>query len=239
MRLNAFPKFALAAAALALVAWSATQASAEVEKAKENDAVVSAAAPKSEAEKTLLKLSQDGYSAMRFIHAARIALFNGKTETVPGLLHSAKASLEAAEKEAPTFALKINEMVRGRNVENESESGKIDLIPIDATLALADDYVPTPEKAAHIAKANEHLKKGQHKEALQELRLAEIDVNYTRILMPMKATTKHVEQAIKLLGDHKYYEANLALKAAEDGLTIDTVNVAEPVDKRPGKGASK
>jgi hypothetical protein len=239
MRLNIVSKPALAAAALALVAWSASPASAEVEKAKEKDAVVSAAAPKSEAEKTLLRLSQDGYSAMRSIRAARIALFNGKTETVSGLLHSAIASLHAAEKEAPTFTLKVNESVSGKSVEKESESGKVDLIPIDATLALADDYVLTPEKAAHIAKANEHLKKGQHKEALEELRLADVDLNYTRTLMPIKASTKHVEQAIKLLGEHKYYEANLALKAVEDGLTIDTVDVAEPLGAQSGKGAAK
>jgi len=47
--------------------------------------------------------------------------------------------------------------------------------------------------------------------------------------MPLKATAKHVDTAISLLKEHKYYEANLALKAAEDGLITDTVLLAEPV----------
>jgi hypothetical protein len=198
---------------------------------KTKDSVVSAASPKDEAEKTLMKLSQDGFSAMRSVRAARIALFNGKTESVSELLSAAKVSLEAAEKEAPSFMVKVNETLNGKNVENETETRKVDLIPIDATLAVADDYIPTNEKKLHIAKANEHFKKGQHKEAMNELRLAEVDLNYTRTLMPITATMKRVDQAIKLLAEHKYYEANLALKAAEDGLTVETVNLAEPVSK--------
>ncbi|MGE0236406.1 MAG: YfdX family protein [Methylocystis sp.] len=208
---------------------------------KTKDSVVSASNPKNEAEKTLMKLSQDGFSAMRSVRAARIALFNGKTESVSELMNAAKVSLEAAEKEAPSFAVKVNETVNGKNVENETETAKVDLIPIDATLAVADDYVPTNEKKLHIAKANEHFKKGEHKEAMNELRLAEVDLNYTRTLMPIKATIKRVDQAIKLLAEHKYYEANLALKAAEDGLTVETVNLAEPVAKHkaPAKPAKK
>ena len=31
--------------------------------------------------------------------------------------------------------------------------------------------------------------------------------------------------AEKLVNDHKYYEANLALKAAEDGIVIDAVDL--------------
>ena len=33
--------------------------------------------------------------------------------------------------------------------------------------------------------------------------------------------------ATKLMGEHKYYESNLALKAAEDGLRMDTVVLSE------------
>lgn len=218
----------------------AEQAAAASEKAK--DAVIAAAAPKDGAESALLHLSQDGFSAVRAVRAARIALFNGKPELVAQLLDSAETSLQAAEKEAPSFTVKVSETVNGKNAETATESEKLDLIPIDATLALADDYVPTHEKKAHIAKANEHFKKGEQKAAMEELRLAEVDLNYTRVLMPIEATKKHVDQARKLLGEHKYYEANLALKAVEDGLTVQTVNLIEPAGKRasaPQKPAAK
>jgi hypothetical protein len=217
----------------------AEQAAPASEKAK--DAVLSAAAPKDGADRALMHLSQEGFSAVRAVRAARIALFNGKPELVKQLLDSADASLQAAEKEAPSFTVKVSETVDGKNEGSATENGKVDLIPIDATLALADDYVPTHEKKNHIAKANEHFKKGQTKEAMEELRLADIDLNYTRILMPIDATKKHVDQAIKLLDEHKYYEANLALKAVEDGLTVQTMSLIEPMGKRapapqkPGK----
>jgi hypothetical protein len=44
----------------------------------------------------------------------------------------------------------------------------------------------------------------------------------------VKTTEENVEKAIGLLKNHKYYEANLALKAAEDGAVIDTVIASEP-----------
>lgn len=240
MKSNVFSKLMLATAILTVTASFSPSAFAQstvAQSEKTKDAVVSAATPKDQTEKTLMKLSQDGLSAIRSIRAARIALFNGKTESAPELLKHAKASLEASEKEAPSFAIKVNETIGGKNVESETENGKIDLIPIDATLAVADDYVPTNEKKAHIAKANEHFKRGQHKEAMEELRLAEVDVSYTRTLMPIKATTKRVDQALKLLGEHKYYEANLALKAAEDGLKVETVNLLEPTVKHANTAA--
>lgn len=230
MQTKAFTTTFRGLAFLAAFASLPAQSVAQIED-KAKDAVAAIAGPKDETEKTLFKLSQDGFSAMRTVRAARLALFNGKSDLVSDLLAKAKELLNQAEKEAPTFAIKTQESINGKNVGSDAETGKIDVIPIDASLALADDFVPTHEKKAHIAKANEHFKKGQAKEALDELRLGEIDVNYKRVLMPINATKKHVDQALKLIAEHQYYEANLALKAAEDGLTVDTINLAEPVGK--------
>ena len=84
-----------------------------------------------------------------------------------------------------------------------------------------------PRKKEHIAKANEHFKKGRAKEAIEELRLGEINVSYTRVMMPLTATKKCLADAMQLAKEHKYYEANLSLKAAEDGLILDSVGLAE------------
>ena len=46
---------------------------------------------------------------------------------------------------------------------------KVDMIPIDGSMALSDTFVPSAEKAAHIAKANEHFKTGNAKKGLDEL----------------------------------------------------------------------
>ncbi|HET9032284.1 MAG TPA: YfdX family protein, partial [Dokdonella sp.] len=94
-------------------------------------------------------------------------------------------------------------------------------------LMLADDFVMTPEKRAHIDKANAQLKSGDHDKAIDELKLAAIDVNYTRVWMPMEQSEKHLDKAIKLAKSGKYYEANLALKAIQDNLTVDSVSLDE------------
>ncbi|MFO1126214.1 MAG: YfdX family protein [Methylocystis sp.] len=199
------------------------------------DAGASAPAPKEVVERALMQLSQDGFAAIRAIRAARVALFNGNPESVSPLLDSAAASLRAAEKDATPFAVKVSETLNVKSGEIATQSQKLDLIPIDATLALADNYVPTSDKSAHIAKANQHLKMGEQMAAMDELRLAQVELKYTRILMPIEATKKHVDQAIQLLGERKYYEANLALKAVEDGLTVQTVNLvphSDPADSQ-------
>lgn len=52
-------------------------------------------------------------------------------------------------------------------------------------------------------------------------------MNYSRVLIPLASTSKHIEQAMKLIDDHKCYEANLALKAISDSLRVDLVNLTE------------
>ena len=112
-----------------------------------------------------------------------------------------------------------------KKADSKSASDKMDLIPIDGDIAIADTFVPSTEKKAHIDKANDHLKSGHSKEALEELRLGEVDVIFTRLLLPLESTKKRVADAEAFTKDHKYYEANLALKAAEDGLIVDAVDL--------------
>ncbi len=193
-----------------------------------------ASASREAAERALMQLSREGFSAVRAIRAARVELFNGSPESVSPLLDSAEASLRSAEKDATPFTVKVSETVNVKSRETATQSQKLDLIPIDATLALADDYVPTNENIAHIAKANQHIKMGEQPAAMEELRLAAVNLKFTRILMPIEATKKHVDEAIQLLRERKYYEANLALKAVEDGLTVETVTLVPPA----GKGAA-
>jgi len=39
---------------------------------------------------------------------------------------------------------------------------------------------------------------------------------------------KHVDKAIDLTNEQKYYEANLALKSAKYGLMVDSVKIVAP-----------
>lgn len=195
------------------------------------DYVGAAAQKADEAKPNPMKLSQEGYVAMRAVRGARIAIFNGEPQMADKMLETAKKAIEAAEKQASDSAAKSEADAKGSGTATASgdAQGSVDLVPIDGKLLVADDFVVTPEKKGHVDTANEHFEKGEHEKAIEELRLAEIDVTYQRVLMPLASTRKNIESALSLEKDHKYYEANLALKDAEDGLVVDTVSLIGPV----------
>lgn len=180
-----------------------------------------------QAEHGVVKLSDDGLHALRAIYAARLAIFEGLPKEAEKLLGQAKAALDAAAKTAQQIAFKSKKANTGT------------LIPIDAQLALADDFVYSPEKAQKIAKVNEHLKTGDSKKAVEVLREAGVYLNLTAVLLPLEPAVSAVDKAAKLIAEDKFYEANLALKAAEDGVIIDSQSFAEWLDAAPeptGKG---
>lgn len=157
------------------------------------------------------KVSSEANTAIRDLRWARVALFDGQPEAAKTYLGGVKKNLETAKKHGP-------EMV----------TEKSDYVPIDAWLVLSENFVATPEKNAKIKEANKNLKNGDKGKAVEVLRTADIDVSVSRMLMPLDATMKHVDTAIQLMSEHKYYEANLALKGAEDGV-VDSIMLAEPV----------
>lgn len=158
------------------------------------------------------KVSTEANTAMRDLRWARVSLFEGQPEAAKTYLDGVKKNLETAKKHAPEM---VNE--------------KSDYVPIDAWLVLSENFVATPEKSAKIKEANENLKNGDKGKAVEVLRTADIGVSVGTMLMPLDATMKHVDAAIQLMSEHKYYEANLALKGAEDGVVVDSIMLAEPV----------
>lgn len=220
----------IAASALALVFASSlmalpTWAQSDVNTPK---AAASEPAPSASSDaQAIMKFSEDGNRAIHDVNTARIAIFDGNPEAATDMLTKAKDSVAKAEKDAPTFAVTVTTKVGGHDVGTTSQTDKSQLVPVDAQLVLADDFVETPEKKQRIKNANEFFKNGKKKEALEELRLGDIAVIYKRVFMPIESTAKHIDQAIALMKDHKYYEANLALKAISDSLTVDSVKLNE------------
>ncbi len=156
-----------------------------------------------------LELSGNGFKVMRDVRAARVAIFNGDTKAAKKYVDDAVATMSDVKTESA-------KMTKGKDADPN-------LIPIDGQLVVADNFVSTPEKTAQIAKGNAALKKGDSKTAIEELKLAGVDIGFTRLLMPMKETTAHLNVANKMIGEEDFYEANMALKAAEDGMNVDTV----------------
>lgn len=175
---------------------------------------------------SIMRYSEDGGRAIREIGAARVAIFNGDTKLASELITRAKASVAKAEQEAPTFKVQNEESGKAGAA---NETVKAQMVPVDGDLVLAEDFVPTPDKRARIEKANEHFKNGNAKDALEELRLGDIAVMYTRAWMPLAGAAKHLDQAVKFMDAQKYYEANLSLKAIGDSITVNSVAINEAV----------
>jgi hypothetical protein len=213
---------------LMLAGWSSSSAT---------DAVITGSVKTKAPAQRTLKVSRDGFAAMRAIRAARIAIFDGEPKLAAKMLDKAKSDLDAAAKDDTKYVVDVKALVNGKTAGEDSATMKQNWIPIDGQIALADTFVPSPENAEHIKKANEHFQHGRSKEALEELRLGNIEVSFTRILMPLRGTTEKVAEALHLMGDQKYYEANLALKAAEDAMIVDSVSLIELPQTKPEKKA--
>ena len=178
------------------------------------------------AEKDFVKESEDALSSMQDVHGARLALFNGHPEKALTFVDAAVTRIDAASKEADQFAL-----------DTKAPKADDSYVPFDAGLSVVHSFEPTPEKVKQIAKAKKHMEQGEKKEAIESLKLAEIDVAVTTKMVPVKYAKEHIDRAAKLVADHKYYEANLALKAVDDAVLVETYAIdSVPKTKAEGKG---
>ena len=158
-----------------------------------------------------LRLSQDGYNVIRDVRAARVAIFNGDSAAAKQFVDEAKTDLNR---------VKVDDMVA---MKGGPGSPTPDLVPIDGQIFVADNFTTSTEKAQHIADTNKKIKQGKTDDAMHDLQLAKVDVGFTRVLMPLAKTREHVDVAANLIARDSYYQANMALKAVEDSLQVDTV----------------
>ena len=166
-------------------------------------------------DQSIIKTVAEAYNGMREIHAARLAIFNGDIETAIQYVNNAEKEFSVAEKSITDFQIKT-----------KSPSDNTDaFIPFDMKIELSEGFVPSEDKHSHIVKANEHLKKGEQHQAIEVLRLANIEVTVSAALLPAKTSINHVKDAVNLINDSKFYEANLALKAVEDSVILDYYSI--------------
>lgn len=201
------------------------------DQAKTADYAVTATKPAAVPSKAIKQLSQIGFDSVRAVRGARIAIFNGNTELAGKLVGTAEADVKLAEKDAGVLGKDGNFVVKAPADVGSNKTADDRFVPIDGQITLADDITATPEKAAALKKANNHLAKGEHQKAVEVLKLASVDVSFSRVMMPLAATQNHIQTAMDLIAKKQYYEANLVLKAVEDGLKIETVSLVETAPK--------
>jgi hypothetical protein len=200
------------------------------------------AAPTQAVVRDVGKLSQDGAQGFKDLQMARLAIFEADPGQAKAMIGKAQAAFEKAKTDDTQFMkaeadLKTPADLAGPKAKVQAtahETGsaskdQVAWVPVDAQLTLADNFVATPQKASAVHEANKNLAQGDQKGALEKLKLANVDVNFTMAVLPLNKTLADVNQAATLIDQGKYYDANAVLKTAQDGMRFDVINaVATP-----------
>ena len=237
--------------AAALVATTVLGGAAYAAEQATKPAVVQETAAQKAVDKDVGKLSKDEAQAFRDMHLARIAIFDANPAQAKSLIGKAQAALAKAKTDDAVFTKAEAELktpaemavAKDKTATDKTAAAdttakdattkdaaakskdKVAWVPVDAQMTLGEDFVATPEKAAAVTEANKSLAKGDQKSAIEKLKLAHVDVNFVMAVLPLDKTATDVNQAATLIGQGKYYEANAALKTAEDGMRFDVIDV--------------
>ena len=189
-------------------------------------------------EKDNQEMSDAALAAARAMHLARDALNDGYTDQAKKLLTDAHELLEKAKAEDKPMTVSQEVKVGDKEVKSEKSTVTPDLIPIISHLQIIEEVAPTPAKMEAIGKAKGHLGKGEREQAIAVLKAAEVGLASEDISLPLADTSARVEQALKLTDAGKYYEANLELKKAQDGLVRETTVLMRPTAPPPDQAKS-
>jgi hypothetical protein len=191
------------------------------------------------ADKDFGKLSADGLKAFRDVRIARLAIFDGQPDQAKKYVDEARTAIAKAKSDDTVFTKDEASLKPPAGMSQKSSpqagtqgaapsSTPTAWLPIDGGLTLGEDFVATPAKAASVAKANEQLKKGDHKQAMETLRISDITVSFVMEVAPLDKTVSGIDNAAQLVDSGKYYEGNQALKGVEDGIRFNVMEANSP-----------
>lgn len=193
------------------------------------------------------KLSADGVKAFRDVRLARLAIFDGESDQAKKSVDEARTAITKAKTDDTAYMKDEGSLKPPAGMSQKSaQSGTgqapsktpIAWLPVDGGLTLGEDFIATPTKAAGVAKANEQLKKGDHKQAMEALKLSDINVSFVMEVAPLDKTISGIDQAAQLIDSGKYYEGNQVLKGVEDGLRFDVADI-NSTPKKASASATK
>lgn len=200
-------------------------------------------------------ISEHGMTAISDIQLARMAINDGYTDKAGELLNQARTLLDQVEEENPPVTVRTEVKVGDQPAKKKSVTGKPNMIPILSEIGIIEAVVPEEagsaaasddpgsssdadsstahsskvQKSAAIAKAKTQLQQGDAQAAVETLEPVELALVARVVSMPLKETSQHLDEARNQLADSKFHEANLSLKAIEDGLVVATKSVIESV----------
>lgn len=201
-------------------------------------------------DKDVGKLSKDGAQGFRDLQLTRLAIFEADPAQAKDMIGKAQAAFAKAKTDDAVFTkaeadLKTPAAIAGQKAATAKAAAApaskdaVAWVPVDAQLVLGDDFVATPEKASAVTEANKNLAKGDQTGALEKLKLAHVDVNFTMAVLPLDKTVADIDQAATLIGQGKYYEANAVLKTAQDGIRFDVIDAVALPQQAAASTAAK
>ena len=176
------------------------------------------------------ELSRSAVRVMRYIAYARSDIAKKNTKAAKANVALAQMLIDDIRMNMPTTIVKDRIKIAKEHLKYESvEEVAADLIPIEASLTVIEDYVPVSVSKGHIRKAGKHLKKGDKKSASEELEAAEVALVYTEVDLPLSSTEGHINDALEALNKKKLSQADKALAEAEGGVIFLADVIEAPV----------
>ncbi|MCQ8277142.1 YfdX family protein [Acetobacteraceae bacterium KSS8] len=171
-------------------------------------------------------LSTQGAIAFHDVRLARLAIFEGRTGVARQLVSTAETAFQKARSDVAAYNEAESDLtpppgVTQKTGGDDGLTGKVKWLPVDGAMTLDENYIATPDKQASLSKADQQIKAGDRKGAMDTLRLAGINVSFDMEVVPLERSISKTQDALNLLKDGHYYEANQTLKSLEDGARFD------------------
>ena len=198
----------------------------------------------------IIRTVDEARQAVQDIHAARLAIFEGMTDDAAKLVKDAVTNLDDAQSSLASLGLPGVQVGTGdqgnpgnpagqgqaqasaRDVTGDrgasgqgGQGGQGDVdgqgyLPFDTSISLFEGFVPQAEHQQALQQAGKQMQRGDQKGAADALHLADIELSVSAAMIPAKSSLDQVRQADELIGQQKWQEANLALKAVEDSIVV-------------------
>ncbi|MCU4653295.1 YfdX family protein [Roseibacterium sp. SDUM158016] len=173
------------------------------------------ATPAYETQAEMLRTADVALHAVIRARAARLALFENDIEGAKARIAEAMAEFTEAES---TF----NDLVL-RDTEDPANAARY--LPFDMSMALTETFTDTEENRQALQEAAGLMQSGAQDEAVQVLRLAQIDVNVSAAMLPVLETSESLARAQAMIDNGQFFEANLALKDVEDSILVRSFSI--------------
>jgi hypothetical protein len=190
------------------------------------------------ADKDFSKLSSDGSRAYQDLVLTRLAIYDGRPDDAKKFVNEADQDFTKARSDTTVFKKAEADLkAPGDSASDKAaDAGKPaaspDMktvkawLPVDGDVGLDEDFAATPAKAAAVADANKSVAKGDHKGAIEKLKLADVNLEVVLAIVPLDQTITDVHQAADLVNSGKYYEASQLLHKVQDSTRYDVADVS-------------